>query len=282
MAFTFSQEHIDCYQRNGYAIFRHILPTSLISDLRKTAEQARAVAHEVTGPQAQRLQPLSKHADKLNMQPLYDYRDLPPLVDAIAKLLGPAHRHGGAGGEPANFAILFEPAEKSYCTHWHRDWRDNIPGCPIEDWREQRENPLMFNQINCALYEDSCTWVVPGSHNRDDLLVEAQRFPTRPITWADIDKITDDAERERRSLEYCRSMPGAFRAYLDAGDFMIYRNTLWHIGNYVPYKRRATIHDTADTPEFFAWREWASKTAAENREAGRKHINPNEALLATV
>jgi hypothetical protein len=49
-------------------------------------------------------------------------------------------------------------------------------------------------------------------------------------------------------------MPGAVCLHLDAGDFALYRNTLWHLGNYVPYGKRATLHDAADTPEFLEWR----------------------------
>jgi len=56
-------------------------------------------------------------------------------------------------------------------------------------------------------------------------------------------------ERERMGVEYCRSIPGAERLYLDAGDFAIYRSSGWHIGNYVPYIKRATLHDGVQTPE---------------------------------
>ena len=48
-------------------------------------------------------------------------------------------------------------------------------------------------------------------------------------------------------------MPGAVCAHLDAGDFMLYRNTMWHIGNYVPYKKRSTLHDQVWTPAFTEW-----------------------------
>lgn len=34
---------------------------------------------------------------------------------------------------------------------------------------------------------------------------------------------------------------------------MLYRNTLWHTGNYVPYRRRATIHDALFSPEYKAF-----------------------------
>ena len=41
---------------------------------------------------------------------------------------------------------------------------------------------------------------------------------------------------------------------LNPGDFCIYRNTGWHIGNYVPYRKRMTIHTQCDTQEFGAFR----------------------------
>jgi hypothetical protein len=62
------------------------------------------------------------------------------------------------------------------------------------------------------------------------------------------------AERERACLEYCRSMPGAQQLYLEAGDFALYRASMWHLGNYVPYSKRATLHDGVLTPRSGAWR----------------------------
>ena len=62
-----------------------------------------------------------------------------------------------------------------------------------------------------------------------------------------------DSEAERAGLEYCRRMPGAVQLNLNAGDLAIYRNVMWHLGNYAPYRKRATLHDTAMTPEYTGW-----------------------------
>ena len=35
--------------------------------------------------------------------------------------------------------------------------------------------------------------------------------------------------------------------------FCMYRNSLWHCGSYVPYTKRATMHDIIDTPLFADW-----------------------------
>ncbi|MBV7337604.1 phytanoyl-CoA dioxygenase family protein [Chloroflexi bacterium TSY] len=117
-------------------------------------------------------------------------------------------------------------------------------------------------------------WVVPGSHLRRDLPGEIERFPDRPIPTPDLEGKTSE-EREQICLDYCRSMPSAVRLSLDAGDFALYRSTLWHIGNYVPYRKRATLHDFVDTPEYNDWREQAAKEAAERRAAGIGMENPN-------
>ena len=215
MAFAFSDRHIDEYRTRGYIVFRQILPPSLIADLRRVCGEARDLARRQGGSQTQRLQPVSDFP--LDQQPFVDYATLPALIDAIHRLLSPDFRLGG----PPVMGVLFEPAEWPWCTHWHRDWRDNIPGLELARWVADGR---YFNQVNCALYADSCTWVVPGSHLRRDLPREAARFPERPIAAPDLEG-QSAAEREYSCREYARSMPGARQLFLDAGDFCLYRNT---------------------------------------------------------
>ena len=268
MSFAFCDRHIDEYRTLGYTVFRQILPPSLIADLRRVCDQARDLARRKGGSQTQRLQPMADFP--LDQQPFVDYAEFPVLLDAVHRLLSPDFRLGGA---PV-MGVLFEPAEWPWCTHWHRDWRDNIPGLELARWDEHFADDRYFNQVNCALYADSCTWVVPGSHLRRDLPREAARFPERPIAAPDLEG-QSAAEREWTCLTYARSMPGARQLFLDAGDFCLYRNTLWHLGSYVPYVRRATLHDAVDTDEFAAWRDETLRLAQERREAGHGMENPN-------
>ncbi|MCX5660906.1 MAG: hypothetical protein NTW19_14470, partial [Planctomycetota bacterium] len=65
MAFEFRDSMINDYWSQGYVIFRRILPASLLRDLRPEADKARALAHELLGPQAQRLQPVIKHPERI-------------------------------------------------------------------------------------------------------------------------------------------------------------------------------------------------------------------------
>ena len=72
MPFQFTEKHIADYHTLGYTIFQDIIPTSLLTDLRRVADKAREITRKVTGPQAQRLQPIAKY--DLDQQPFKDYQ----------------------------------------------------------------------------------------------------------------------------------------------------------------------------------------------------------------
>ncbi len=262
MPFTFSDQHIEDYQRHGFTVFRGIVPASLVGDLRRVTDQARELGRQAQGAQVQRLQPVSAY-EQLDPTPVQDYAELSILADAVQRTLGPEHVHSN----PEVLGVLLEPAEQPWCTPWHRDWRDNMGGLDLVAWEADFRTPALFNQVNCALYEDGSTWVVPGSHLRHDLPREIERFPDRPITGPDTTGLSA-AEAERACWEYVVSMPGAEQLVLAAGDYCLYRNSLWHLGNYVPYRRRATLHDTADSDAFRRWRDEQGRAAAERRDAG--------------
>src|SRR5207244_376160 len=82
-------------------------------------------------------------------------------------------------------------------------------------------------------------------------------------------------ERERMCLDYCRRMPGASRLHLEPGDWFIYRNTMWHTGNYVPYAKRATILDVVDTPRYREWREKRGLAPGHGVTGPFKRIRPD-------
>ena len=252
MSFTFTEKQITDYHTHGCTVFRAILPPSLIRDLRRVTERARELARAEKGPQTQRLQPVASY--DLDRRPFRDYAELPALRDAIFRVLTPRHDHANL----EILGILLEPAERPWCTDWHRDWRDHMPEEVFEaefreDWDRQTFDVDYMNQVNCALYEDGSTWFVPGSHYRQentDLEVAAARSVDKGELRRSPDRT--DEEQERACLDYCRGMPGATQLRLDAGDFAIYRASAWHLGNYVPYRRRATLHDLVYTPESLA------------------------------
>ena len=243
-AFEFQDRMVNDYWSNGYIVLRQILPGSLLRDLRVAADQARALAYRLNGPQTQRLQPLVQYADDLDLQPFHDYCELDTLVDAIHQLMGPEYRHHSM----ERMGLLVNPEGHSWNQGWHRDAVVEVPH-PVQTdaefqstldgaWHDRR----LFNQVNCAIYNDSCTWYVPGSHaRRRDLPGEMQSIGfARLPNWEDY---ASEAEFERACYQHCADFPGAQQMHLIAGDFMLYRSHAWHCGNYLSYQPRATIHD---------------------------------------
>ncbi len=264
--------NIDRYLTQGYRIFRGIIPPTLLRDLRRQADLARALAHELNGPQTQRIQPLEQYEDRIDLQPFRDYVNLPALHDAIEELLGPGYTHAHLH----IMGLLVEPAEHPWHCGWHRDGVVEVPpeartpelaAEMNEFWHDLR----VFNQVNCALYADACTWFVPGSHLRSfDVSGEVQSagmeaMQTPPAGLSDV-------EAERFYLQHCLDMPGAIQIHLNAGDFLLYRNLAWHTGLYLSYQPRATIHDIVSHPkgsEITArWRE-VQQQARANWEAAQ-------------
>src|SRR6185503_6040797 len=94
MAYTLRDEDIANYYKEGYIVFRQILPTALIGDLRRECDKAVQIARRVGGGQAQRLQPIQKYEGEMDMKPFNDYAELPALHEAIAALLTPGHVYG--------------------------------------------------------------------------------------------------------------------------------------------------------------------------------------------
>ncbi|MCX5661490.1 MAG: phytanoyl-CoA dioxygenase family protein [Planctomycetota bacterium] len=260
MPFEFRDEMIHRYRSDGYVIFRQILPPSLIRDLRKAAARVPEIARGKSGPQAQRLQPIASHLTAEEMKPFLDYATFPPLVEAIQRILTP--RHTLSNGKADRMALLLEPVEKPWWTGWHRDIRedgDRATAMPdLEEFRRITVDPLWFNQINCPLYEDNCTWYVPGSYLRRFDLPGEKAAAEHPMPG----ETATDEERERAGVEYCQRMPSSIRASMDAGDFMIYHPNGWHLGNYLPGRKRVTLHDWAPTPELVDWYDRWSKARA--------------------
>lgn len=249
MSFKFSDSHISEFYSFGYTVFRSILPFPLVRDLRAVSDKARAIARVKGGPQTQRLQPVEKF--DLDLKPFRDFAELPDLKDAVARVLTPHHKVG----QVHILGILLEPAEMPYCTNWHRDWDNRY----FDDYHQVN----YFNQTNCALYDDSCTWVVPGSHCRRNTPGEIEYSKQNPGPELEGKPYE---ERERLCLDYSRNMPGAICLHLNAGDFALYRNCMWHLGNYVPYTKRATLHDLVDTSEWVAWRDRIYKEREEKKK----------------
>src|SRR5436309_13673448 len=115
MAFRFCDSLIHDYRTQGCVVFRQILPSALIRDLRRATARAQEMARERSGPQAQRLQPIGDY--DIDPEPFKEYAQLPELVDAVQRVLTPRHEFGKH--DPAWAGLLLEPAERPWCTRWH-------------------------------------------------------------------------------------------------------------------------------------------------------------------
>ncbi len=278
MEFQFDDTMIDQYLSQGYLIFRGIVPPSLLRDLRVEAEKARHLAHKLNGPQTQRIQPLSAYADDLNLTPFYDYTELPQLADAIQRLLGKDYTHGHVD----IMGLLVEPLERPWHIGWHRDGVVEVPPEAYDDivkaklaevWHDLRH----YNQVNCAIYADSCTWFVPGSHLRQWNLPGERQTTRDPILRNPIEGMSN-TEAERFYLDHCRQFPAAVQVHLGPGDFMVYRNLAWHTGNYITYQPRATIHDVVRYEGEKSWLGWQQvKQEAVKRSKAQQAKNTAQA-----
>ena len=244
MSFQFEDSMIHNYWTEGYAVFRGIVPASLLKDLRVEADKARALAAEVNGPQCHRLQPVSRYEEHIDQKPFQEYCELPELASAVERLLGKGFTHGHRD----IIGILVEPKIHTWTQGWHRDGLVEVPraaqnepdviACQQERWLDRRT----YNQINCAIYRDAALWFVPGSHLRmNDLPGEMQSTGVDMLTK---DDNTSEEDFERLCLDHARNFPRARQVLLEPGDFMIYRNNGWHCAHLVKYQPRATMHDS--------------------------------------
>ena len=67
MGYHFEDWMVHEYHQKGFLIFRGIVPPALLTDLRREADRARALAYELNGPQTQRIQPLDQYAGDIDL-----------------------------------------------------------------------------------------------------------------------------------------------------------------------------------------------------------------------
>ncbi|KAJ3243805.1 hypothetical protein HDU78_011790 [Chytriomyces hyalinus] len=122
------------------------------------------------------------------------------------------------------FNLLINPEHKDFCLEWHRD--DVRPDVEAEEEMERLSIPHYGTQWNTALYDDSCLYIIPKSHNRIRTKEERDININEPL-----------------SLE----MPGAIAVHLKAGQTVFYNNNIMHRAVYDKSKKRATLHGCMGT-----------------------------------
>ncbi|EIN04435.1 hypothetical protein PUNSTDRAFT_146419 [Punctularia strigosozonata HHB-11173 SS5] len=141
-----------------------------------------------------------------------------PLVHAAAELL--ECEEGDLQMELFN--LLINPLSHEFALRWHRD---DVKETASEE--EERAALSVWDhgvQWNTALYQDSCLYVVPGSH-------KLPRTPEQRAQSATQSPPDDPSE-----------MPGAVQVVLQPGETVFYNNNILHCGTYKSHERRATLH----------------------------------------
>jgi hypothetical protein len=252
MALHLTSDAVASFFQSGFVILRDAIPVTLVADLRRECEKAAAAVRASHGWQSQRFQPLSRYVPPMDERPWRDYGELPELNDAFRRMLGPDVFYGRLDVA----GVFIEPKERPWSAVWHRDiTRASSRFETDEEFAEFALDWDSLNQINAALYDDSCTWYVPGSHLRP-IDTPAEEAVAAWIGSEEFKKYdhADPAITEKHLREACRRMPGAAQVHLHAGDVLLYRAIGWHCGNYVPYRKRATILDVLYSPAYYAWR----------------------------
>ncbi|KAL6310236.1 hypothetical protein BKA93DRAFT_721283 [Sparassis latifolia] len=120
------------------------------------------------------------------------------------------------------FNLLINPLSYAFALRWHRDdVRENA-----SDDEEIKALSIWHHgvQWNTALYEDSCLYVVPGSH-------KVPRSPEQRALSSTLDAPANPLD-----------MPGAIRVILQPGETVFYNSNILHCASYDPQERRATLH----------------------------------------
>ncbi|KZT00115.1 uncharacterized protein LAESUDRAFT_804166 [Laetiporus sulphureus 93-53] len=131
------------------------------------------------------------------------------------------------------FNMLINPESHAFALRWHRDDVREI--ATVDEERKALDVWHCGVQWNTALYNDSCLYVVPGSH----------KVPRTPEQWA-LSSTLDSPDNPM-------AMPGAVRVTLQrrftalkqasaAGETVFYNNNILHCATYDPEERRATLH----------------------------------------
>ncbi|KAJ7212963.1 hypothetical protein GGX14DRAFT_445802 [Mycena pura] len=119
------------------------------------------------------------------------------------------------------FNLLINPLSHNFALRWHRDDIGN------DATEEEEERALdAWKPHGVSLYEDSCLFVVPGSH-------KIPRSPEQRLHSCTPDAPVDPLD-----------MPGAIQVSLKPGESVFYNSNILHCASYDASAPRATLHAT--------------------------------------
>ena len=214
--------HHNHFEEHGYVIIKQAIPEHILSGLRAAAD----ILHQgvADGKWTTRHQTVLK-PDVFH--PAYiEFLNIENINQAASDILGSNEIVFGG------LACLLGAPRNQYCK-WHRDFSDDHP-----ELNDLLADPCLAIQYNAAVYDDSCLWIVPGSHRRHSLDNEkayAKRFSSLEFISERDDALSIDPN-------IMAGMPGSMNVQLEAGDIALYNNQLWHSAEYTASQKRATLH----------------------------------------
>ena len=121
---------------------------------------------------------------------------------------------------PTLMSMMCNPAEDHGPDRWHRDIRPSALAPLAGLQHDARANGPAYVQWNIPLFDDAVLWVVPGSH------------------W----RVNSDEENRDLARDPSVPLPGGIPVELNAGDAVVYLNTMLHWGSDYSAKLRRTVH----------------------------------------
>ncbi len=221
--------HFDPRQlfEDGFIVLRGVVPPDWLDPLRDSFERMVELQKEIWARVRKPDDPPGgewelSHQPRLYFDTLVDEDTANTMAFCLHdNTMGASRRimNAEAAGN-TGFFFMCNPVEDRGPAAWHRDIHpiDQAPLRGLQD--DLLYNAPGYLQWNIPLYDDNVLWVMPKSHRRGN---------------------TDEENRclERNPRE---PLPGGVQVELNAGDGVVYTNTILHWGSNYSARTRRTIH----------------------------------------
>lgn len=212
---------------NGFIVLRGVIPSDWLGSLRESFEHMVERQRSIYTMNRQPGDPPGGEWDlrdqpRLNFETLVT-RETANTIDfclhentmGISSRLMDAEAAGNTG-----FMLMCNPVDDHGPAAWHRDIHP-IDQAPLSGLQmDLLNNAPGYLQWNIPLYDDDVLWVVPKSHRRLNTNEENRQLQRNPR-----EQLTD-----------------GIRVAMNAGDGVVYTNTILHWGSDYSTRLRRTIH----------------------------------------
>ena len=212
---------------DGFIVLRGVVPSGWLDPLRDSFERMVERQKEIWARERKPGEPPggeweTSHQPRLHFESLVDEDTANTMAFCLHQnTMGVSRRIMGAeAAGNTGFMFMCNPVDDRGPAAWHRDIHP-IDQAPLRGLQaDLLNNAPGYLQWNIPLYDDNVLWVVPKSHQRGNTAEENRCLAQNP--------------RE--------PLPGGVQVELDAGDGVVYTNTILHWGSDYSTRLRRTIH----------------------------------------